>query len=203
MPNDTDPHSHDAPNDRAAGPVARALVPLPELGVIAVSGADAISFLQAQLTNDVAHLSAADMQLNGYCTAKGRLLATFHQWRHGDDVMLRLPRETLPAVMKRLSMFVLRAKVRLADVSDAWTTTGLLGAADLPGPASSSGMRASIACRTPEARTGSCSPRRRSRPCRPGAGSFPACRRARGGAARSKRPSRPCSPPLRRSSFRR
>jgi folate-binding protein YgfZ len=71
------------------------------------------------------------MQLNGYCTAKGRLLATFHQWRHGDDVMLRLPREILPAVMKRLSMFVLRAKVRLTDVSDAWTTTGLLGAADL------------------------------------------------------------------------
>ncbi len=61
------------------------------------------------------------MQLNGYCTAKGRLLATFHQWRHGDDVMLRLPREILPAVMKRLSMFVLRAKVRLADASDAWT----------------------------------------------------------------------------------
>lgn len=131
MPNDTDPHVHDAATEHAAAPGAPAAVPLPELGVIAVGGADAISFLQAQLTNDVAHLAAADMQLNGYCTAKGRLLATFHQWRHGDDVMLRLPREILPAVMKRLSMFVLRAKVRLADASDQWTTTGLLGAADL------------------------------------------------------------------------
>ena len=131
MPNDTDPHVRAAATEHAAAATACAAVPLPELGVIAVSGADAVAFLQAQLTNDVAHLGAAQMQLNGYCTAKGRLLATFHQWRHGDDVMLRLPREILPAVMKRLSMFVLRAKVRLADVSDAWTTTGLLGAADL------------------------------------------------------------------------
>ncbi len=103
MPNDTDP---DVPAS-ATAEAARALrepvlVPLPELGVIAVSGADAVTFLQAQLTSDVAHLAPGQMQLNGYCTAKGRLLATFHQWRHGDDVMLRLPREILPAVMKRL-----------------------------------------------------------------------------------------------------
>ena len=128
MPNDTDP---DVPAS-ATAEAARALrepvlVPLPELGVIAVSGADAITFLQAQLTNDVAHLAPGQMQLNGYCTAKGRLLATFHQWRHGDDVMLRLPREILPAVMKRLAMFVLRAKVKLADASEAWSTAGVLG----------------------------------------------------------------------------
>jgi tRNA-modifying protein YgfZ len=128
MPNDTDP---DVPAS-ATAEAARALrepvlVPLPELGVIAVSGADAITFLQAQLTSDVAHLAPGQMQLNGYCTAKGRLLATFHQWRHGDDVMLRLPREILPAVMKRLAMFVLRAKVKLVDASEAWSTAGVLG----------------------------------------------------------------------------
>jgi folate-binding protein YgfZ len=131
MPNDTDPRVRAAASELAATATPCALVPLPELGVIAVGGADATAFLQSQLTNDVAHLTAADMQLNGYCTAKGRLLASFHQWRHGDDVLLRLPREILPAVMKRLSMFVLRAKVRLADASDAWSTTGLLGVADL------------------------------------------------------------------------
>ena len=131
MPNDTDPHVRATATEHAAAATACAAVPLPELGVIAVSGADAVAFLQAQLTNDVAHLGTGAMQLNGYCTAKGRLLATFHQWRHGDDVLLRLPREILPAVMKRLSMFVLRAKVRLADASDAWSTTGLLGAAEL------------------------------------------------------------------------
>jgi len=131
MPNDTDPLVLDAATEHAAAPSACGAVPLPELGVIAVSGADAVAFLQSQLTNDVAHLGAAAMQLNGYCTAKGRLLATFHQWRHADDVMLRLPGEILPAVMKRLTMFVLRAKARLTDVSDAWTTTGLLGVAGI------------------------------------------------------------------------
>jgi folate-binding protein YgfZ len=69
------------------------------------------------------------MQLNGYCTPKGRLLATFHQWRDGEQVMLRLPREILPAVLKRLSMFVLRAKAKLADVSELWSTHGLVGRA--------------------------------------------------------------------------
>ena len=128
MPNDTDlvlPAAATVEAERALREPVQ--VPLPELGVIAVSGADAITFLQAQLTNDVADLAPEQMQLNGYCTAKGRLLATFHQWRHGDDVMLRLPREILPAVMKRLSMFVLRAKVKLVDASDAWRTVAVLG----------------------------------------------------------------------------
>src|SRR5512135_849565 len=116
MPNDNVLDARAAMTAGAARlPAEPVVIPLTELGVIAISGADAVPFLQAQLTNDVAHLAAGQMQLNGYCTAKGRLLATFHQWRHGEDVMLRLPREILPAVMKRLSMFVLRAKVKLVD----------------------------------------------------------------------------------------
>jgi folate-binding protein YgfZ len=129
MPNDTDPIDHrpDAAADSARALREPVLAPLPELGVMAVSGPDAVSFLQTQLTNDVAHLAPDALQLNGYCTAKGRLLASFHRWRHGEDVLLRLPRAILPAVMKRLSMFVLRAKVKIADASDQWTTAGLLG----------------------------------------------------------------------------
>lgn len=103
------------------------LVPLPELGVISVSGADAITFLQTQLTNDVAGLTPDQMQLSGYCTPKGRLLATFHQWRTDDAVFLRMPREVIASIVKRLSMFVLRAKARVADVSDAWAAYALLG----------------------------------------------------------------------------
>jgi folate-binding protein YgfZ len=135
MPNDTD---LTAVRDDARAAVARALraparVPLTEFGVIAVSGADAVAFLQSQLTNDVSQLGAGSMQLSGYCTAKGRLLATFHQWRHDDDILLRLPSELLPGVLKRLSMFVLRAKAKLADASAQWSTDALLSpdAADL------------------------------------------------------------------------
>ncbi len=107
-----------------AGPVC---CPLDDYGVIAVTGADAVSFLQGQLTNDTAGLDAERVQFSGYCTAKGRLLAVFEQWRDGDAICLQLPKEILAPVMKRLSMFVLRAKARLEDRSADWQTVGVVG----------------------------------------------------------------------------
>ena len=98
-----------------------------EFGVIEARGPDAESFLQAQLTNDVTQLANSGMQLDGYCTAKGRMLAAFTTWRDADAVYLQLPREILPAVLKRLSMFVLRAKVKLADASANWSCTAVFG----------------------------------------------------------------------------
>ena len=111
-----------------------------EFGVIEARGPDAASFLQSQLTNDVEQLGLEGVQLNGYCTAKGRLLAVFTAWRDADAVYLQLPREILPAVLKRLSMFVLRAKVKLADASERWNCTAVFGngsatALDTPGAA--------------------------------------------------------------------
>lgn len=100
---------------------------LDELGVIEVAGADAAAFLQSQLTNDVAGQDASEVRRNGYCTAKGRLLATFDVWRSGEAFALQLPRELLPAVLKRLSMFVLRSKAKLADASSAWATVAVFG----------------------------------------------------------------------------
>jgi folate-binding protein YgfZ len=118
---------HAARDELAHALRAPALAALDELGVIAATGADATSFLQGQLTNDTAGLDAVRVQLTGYCTAKGRLLAVFEQWRDGDTICLQLPREILAPVMKRLSMFVLRAKVRLEDASDRWVSFGLVG----------------------------------------------------------------------------
>jgi folate-binding protein YgfZ len=101
---------------------------LSELGVIEVSGADAVTFLHSQLINDVAHQDESEVRHNGYCTPKGRLLATCDVWRQGELVYLQLPREILAGVLKRLSLFVLRAKARLTDVADEWTTFAVLGA---------------------------------------------------------------------------
>lgn len=113
----------------AAAPLQGAVCARPgELGVISVTGDDAARFLHGQLTNDVEHLGADRLQLNGFCTAKGRLLATFRLWRDGQAIHLLLPRELLPGVLKRLSMFVLRAKVRLADASNEWRAAAVLGA---------------------------------------------------------------------------
>jgi folate-binding protein YgfZ len=109
---------------RPARPVVAALN---SLGVIAIEGADAIGFLHGQLTNDVSHLDPQRVQLNGYCSAKGRLYAVFDNWRDADAVYLQLPREILPGVIRRLSMFVLRAKAKLRDASGEWRARAILG----------------------------------------------------------------------------
>lgn len=106
---------------------APAWADLRELGVIEVAGSDAVSFLHSQLTADIEHASPGQVAPAGFCTAKGRLLATFDFWRDGANVELQLPREILPSVLKRVAMFVLRAKATLADVSDDWTTIAVMG----------------------------------------------------------------------------
>lgn len=105
------------------------VAPLPELGLIALSGEEAAHFLHNQVSNDVEHLGSAEARLAGYCTPKGRLLATLLMWKTADTIFLQLPCEILPAIQKRLQMFVMRAKAKLADVSDQHVILGLSGAA--------------------------------------------------------------------------
>ncbi|MBK6471991.1 MAG: folate-binding protein YgfZ [Betaproteobacteria bacterium] len=109
---------------------------LEDWGVIRASGADAPGFLHGQLTQDVQHLDESHARLAGYCSAKGRLLASFVMWRRGpEEILLACSADLLPAVMKRLSMFVLRAKCKLADASAEWPLWGLTGAAATAAPA--------------------------------------------------------------------
>lgn len=102
---------------------------LDHLGVIEASGDDAAVFLHNQLTNDILGLEPGCFELAGYCSAKGRLIATLMVWRHGDRFFLALPHELLSGFMKRLQMFVLRSKVTLKDVTEAQL---MIGAASLP-----------------------------------------------------------------------
>ncbi len=105
------------------------VTPLSDLGVMICSGPDAASFLHRQLTNDVEHLRTDEARLAAYCTAQGRLLASFLMWKSGDQILLQTPREILPGVQKRLQMFVLRDKAKLADASDTLVQIGLGGVA--------------------------------------------------------------------------
>jgi folate-binding protein YgfZ len=106
------------------GPFA---APLPDLGLISVAGEDAAKFLHGQLTNDVEHLAGGQARWAGYCTAKGRLLSTFRYWRDADTLLLTVSRPLAAPVARRLSMFVLRAKARVSDASDAHAVFGLGG----------------------------------------------------------------------------
>ena len=106
---------------------------LPDWGLIHASGADAQDFLHGQLTNDLLHLGADEAQWSGYCSAKGRLYAAFLVWRDGaDGFYLAVDRALVPALVKRLRMFVLRARVVLEDASGRFNMVGVVSH---PGPA--------------------------------------------------------------------
>jgi len=94
-------------------------------GLLAVTGADARDFLHAQLTNDIANLPRDRAALAGWCTAKGRLLASMLVVPSPEGFLLQLARDLAPGVAKRLGMYVLRAKVKVADESDAWAQYGI------------------------------------------------------------------------------
>lgn len=111
-------HYGDAAAERAAAAGGTIMADLSQLGVIACRGDEAAAFLQSQLTNDVRSLPPDGAQWNGYCSPKGRLLANFLLWRHGEDYCLQLAGDILPGVLKRLSMFIMRAKVQARDASD-------------------------------------------------------------------------------------
>lgn len=101
---------------------------LPYLGVIRVLGEDAAKFLQGQLTQDFALLGPAEARLAAFCNAKGRMQASFIGWRRApDEILLVCSRDVLPATLKRLSMFVLRAKAKLSDASGEFALFGIAG----------------------------------------------------------------------------
>jgi len=105
-------------------------VHLTDWALLRAHGADAATFLQGQLTQDVVGLRTGDARLTGYCSAKGRLLASFIVWRMGtDEFGLLCSADLATAVRKRLSMYVLRARCRVDDASGEWSMFGLAGAA--------------------------------------------------------------------------
>lgn len=110
-------------------------VRLTDWGVIRAAGDDARSFLNGQLTQDVLHLGEGDARLAGYCSAKGRLLASFVVWQRGPgELLLACSADLLPQTLKRLSMYVLRAKCKLSDATADVPLYGVVGAPAL-GPA--------------------------------------------------------------------
>ncbi|MCX2861599.1 folate-binding protein [Paucibacter sp. PLA-PC-4] len=103
---------------------------LADWGVMRAKGEEAAKFLHGQLTQDIALQTPEQARLAGYCSAKGRLLATLLAVKNtSDELLLVLPAELLAPTLKRLSMFVLRARCKLSDASADWAMWGLAGPA--------------------------------------------------------------------------
>jgi folate-binding protein YgfZ len=101
---------------------------LTHLGVLRFTGADTLSFLQGQVSNDTQRLTEGTPVLAAYSTAQGRVLALIYLLPHSSGVVAILPREILGATMERMRKFILRAKVRIEDASDTLVVAGQSGA---------------------------------------------------------------------------
>jgi len=117
----------DAAGELLAASKQTILVPLTHLGLMDASGEDAKSFLHSQFTSDINHLGTGQVQHSGWCTAKGRMQASFLAWRDGERYQLAISADLQEAAQKRLQMFVLRAKVKLASLTDSTVLLGLAG----------------------------------------------------------------------------
>src|SRR5690606_9582799 len=115
-------------------------LPLTRLGVIRAHGPDAATFLHGQLSQDVLGLDASQARLAAFCSAKGRMQASFILGAPAHETIdLLTDHSVLPAVLKRLSMFVMRSKLRLSDESGQRVVLGLCGSSgrerlELEGP---------------------------------------------------------------------
>ncbi len=97
--------------------------------LIRFAGEDAQQFLNGQLSCDVASLEPLHARYGSYSTPKGRMLATFLLWRDATGFFMQLPGSVREATQKRLSMYILRSKVKAEDVSGAHVLIGAAGKA--------------------------------------------------------------------------
>ncbi|MGH8372684.1 MAG: YgfZ/GcvT domain-containing protein, partial [Gammaproteobacteria bacterium] len=129
--------------DIAASAAAMTIIAdLSHESLIAVDGTDSRAFLQGQLSTDIDALTPDASQLSSWSSAKGRVVVVLRLLQYDDTLLLMLPRSLQATVMKRLSMYVLRSRVKLSDASEALVHFGLAGdnaarllaTADLPAP---------------------------------------------------------------------
>ncbi len=84
---------------------------LSELALVKVGGKDAAEFLNNQFTNDINDLMENHWQFNGYCTAKGRLIAVMRLFKFADNFYIIIPESTAQILVQRLKIYVFRSKV--------------------------------------------------------------------------------------------
>jgi len=92
--------------------------------LLRVSGSDAETFLQGQLSNDIAKLDLLSVQLNAYCQHQGKILALFWVMRHGDSFFLSFPLDLLDTIKPRLQMFIIMSDVVIENITKEYIQLG-------------------------------------------------------------------------------
>jgi len=122
-------------------PLPSSAAKLPYLGAILVSGPDARTFLQGQLSADVESLDATRARLATCNSPQGRVQAVLWMVERNDGIALILPAAIAEATAARLRKYVLRSKV---SIEPARLHAATLARHAQPAPVALSGARAHV-----------------------------------------------------------
>jgi len=111
-------------------PTPPTLCPLPNLRFIEVAGSDAETFLNAQLSRDVAGGPPDRAPLTAWHDSRGRVLALLRALRTDDKWLLLTHGADPAALVRQLMVFVLRADVEMRDASARWQGAVAVGDVD-------------------------------------------------------------------------
>ena len=101
---------------------------LHRFALIEISGEDAFPFLHRQISGDLNEIVSRGRMFSAWCHANGRVICTFLVFRRNHSLYLVLPAGMKDRILRRLTLYVLRADVRLTDASGGHTLLGLYGA---------------------------------------------------------------------------
>ena len=99
-------------------------VHLKNRALLRVSGSDAETFLQGQLSNDINNLGNSSVQMNAYCQHQGKILALFWVIKNEDSFFLSFPSDLLEAIKPRLQMFIIMSDVVIEDITKEYAQVG-------------------------------------------------------------------------------
>jgi hypothetical protein len=103
---------------------------LPDRGVVTVTGADAATLLQGLITNDLGRLERQPAIHAGLLTPQGKILFEFFVVRRPEGFALEVLKDKAAELVKRLTLYKLRAKVEIRDASADWVVAATWNGAD-------------------------------------------------------------------------
>lgn len=117
----------DSPANSVDFSQSTALIPLPSLAVITLTGPESMKFLQGQATTDFRDVEKGLVRRGAICSLKGRVLFSFIAIPHGDDVAIVLPGDQLEAAFTHLKKYAVFSKTTLTDARNTLAVLGLAG----------------------------------------------------------------------------
>ena len=88
--------------------------------ILKISGPDATSFLQGQISCDIKKLNATTSSLGAHCNPKGRIIANFRIWQNQKNYFLLLPNKMCAILLEHIKKYAVFSKVVLEKIDNAF-----------------------------------------------------------------------------------